>query len=171
LTRAAVGNEVVSHGQSIHLYSDGHASFGGMPHLWVEFLALATARATPKRLAHRCSKTWLVLGDSQVLAFAFLLQGFHPDRQSAEPQPLAWQFANWITVSTWLFALLTVVLAKKAPIRRSLLVWGLITPLAAWIVVMMGFGLGGDKNYDTREFVQHSLAAYRIEILRIGRNG
>ena len=115
---------------------------------------------------------WCSATVSQVLTFAFLLQGFHPDRQSfAEPQPLAWQFANWITVSTWLFALLTVVLAKKAPIRRSLLVWGLITPLAAWIVVMMGFGLGGDKNYDTREFVQHSLAAYRIEILRIGRNG
>jgi hypothetical protein len=77
---------------------------------------------------------------SQVLAFAFLLQGFHPDKQSfAEPQPLAWQFGNWITLITWLFALLTVVLGKKGAIRRPLLIWGFITPIAAWIVVMMGF--------------------------------
>lgn len=75
---------------------------------------------------------------SQALAFGFLAHGLHSDRQSfTEAASLAWVVANWITVVCWAVTLFTVALGKGNS-RRALLLWSLITPLAAWIIVMIG---------------------------------
>lgn len=75
----------------------------------------------------------------QILAFGFLAQGFQADSQSfAEPAPLFWVIANWITLMSWVLVLFSLVIGK-GPMRRSMLLWSLITPVAAWLVIMMGY--------------------------------
>lgn len=75
---------------------------------------------------------------SQILATAFLIHAFHGDRQSfVEPQSFRWLVANWITVTAWAFSIAGTAVGKGRG-RRALFVWILITPLAAWLVVMVG---------------------------------
>jgi hypothetical protein len=76
---------------------------------------------------------------SQLLATAFLLTGFRSDEQSfASPVSISWAITNWITLLTWILALFTVALGK-GPVRRPLLIWGLVMPVTSWIIIMMGY--------------------------------
>ena len=76
---------------------------------------------------------------SQLLACGFLVQGFRSDSQSfAEPAPLHWAVLNWVSVLAWGMALSTTVLGKGR-LRLPLVFWVLSTPLAAWVVIMMGY--------------------------------
>jgi hypothetical protein len=76
---------------------------------------------------------------SQLLACGFLVQGFRSDSQSfAEPAPLHWAVLNWVSVLAWGIALSTTVLGKRR-LRLPLVFWVLSMPLAAWVVIMMGY--------------------------------
>ena len=76
---------------------------------------------------------------SQFLASGFLIQGFRSDEQSfAEPATLYWAILNWVSVLSWGLALWTVALGKGR-LRLPLFLWVLSMPLAAWIVIMMGY--------------------------------
>jgi len=76
---------------------------------------------------------------SQLLTSEFLLQGFRSDEQSfAEPAPLFWAMLNWVSVLAWGVALVTTALGKGR-LRLPLFLWVLSMPLAAWIVIMMGY--------------------------------
>jgi len=76
---------------------------------------------------------------SQLLASGFLIQGFRSDEQSfAEPAPLYWALLNWVSVLAWGVAFVTTVLAKGR-LRLPLFLWVLSMPLAAWIVILMGY--------------------------------
>jgi hypothetical protein len=85
-------------------------------------------------------KIGLVLASlSQVLATSFLVQGFRSDAQSfAEPVSRPWAIANTTTLASWVLALVTVALGNGR-VRRPLLVWGLVFPVACWVVIMMGY--------------------------------
>jgi hypothetical protein len=75
----------------------------------------------------------------QVLATAFLVNGFRSDRQSfAERVSDLWAVSNWTTTLSWLLVLATVVLGKGR-VRLLLLVWALVIPVTSWIVVMTGY--------------------------------
>lgn len=75
---------------------------------------------------------------SQALAFVFLAHGLRSDRQSfTDPASPPWVVANWITVVCWGFTVFSAILGKGNS-RRALLLWGLITPLAAWMIIMIG---------------------------------
>src|SRR5216683_4342780 len=76
---------------------------------------------------------------SQLLTSGFLIQGFRSDAQSfAEPAPVYWAILNWVSVLAWGVALLTTALGKGR-LRLALFLWVLSVPLAAWIVIMMGY--------------------------------
>jgi hypothetical protein len=76
---------------------------------------------------------------SQLLVTAFLLAGFRSDGQSfATRVSLPWAIANWTSLLSWLLSLAAVVLGKGS-IRRSLLVWCFLMPMASWIIFMMGY--------------------------------
>jgi hypothetical protein len=76
---------------------------------------------------------------SQLLVSGFLIQGFRSDAQSfAEPAPLHWMILNWLSVLAWGVTLLATALGKGR-LRLPLFLWGLSMPLAAWIVIMMGY--------------------------------
>jgi|SRR5216684_532974 len=76
---------------------------------------------------------------SQLLASGFLIQGFKSDEQSfAEPAPPYWAILNWVSVLFWYVALVSAALGKGRP-RLPLFLWALSMPLAAWIVIMMGY--------------------------------
>ena len=76
---------------------------------------------------------------SQLLTSGFLIQGFRSDEQSfAEPAPLFWAMLNWVSVLAWGVALVTTALGKGR-LRLPLFLWVLSMPLAAWIVIMMGY--------------------------------
>jgi hypothetical protein len=75
----------------------------------------------------------------QLLVTAFLLTGFRSDGQSfATPVSLPWAIANWISLVSWVLALVTVAFGKGG-MRRPLLIWSLVIPVASWIIVMMGW--------------------------------
>lgn len=76
---------------------------------------------------------------SQFLALGFLLQGFHADRQSfAEPASLPWAVANWVSLASWAFAVVGTFVGQGSA-KRSLLLWSVIHPVAAWFIFMMGY--------------------------------
>ena len=76
---------------------------------------------------------------SQLLATAFLLTGLHSNEQSfATRVSLPWAIANWASVLSWILALAAVALGKGRG-RRPLLIWGLVIPVASWIIVMIGY--------------------------------
>ena len=76
---------------------------------------------------------------SQLLASGFLIQGFRSDAQSfSEAAPFIWVILNWISVLAWGLALWATVLGKGR-LRLPLLLWVLSMPVAAWLVVMMGY--------------------------------
>jgi hypothetical protein len=76
---------------------------------------------------------------SQFLMLFFLLQGFHGDRQSfTEPATSPWVVGNWVALICWVFVLCVVVVGRGA-LKRALLVWIVTAPVAAWLVVMMGY--------------------------------
>src|SRR2546426_2880240 len=69
----------------------------------------------------------------------FLLQGFHPNGQSfAEAPPRHWVTLNWFSAFAWILALLAAVVGKGRS-RRPLFLWCISMPLAAWIVIEMGY--------------------------------
>jgi hypothetical protein len=68
---------------------------------------------------------------SQFLALGFLLQGFHANRQSfAEPAPLPWAVANWVSLAGWAFAFVGTLVGQGRA-KRSLLLWSVIHPVTA----------------------------------------
>ncbi len=76
---------------------------------------------------------------SQLLASGFLIQGFRSDAQSfAEPAPTPWIILNWVSALAWAVALTTAALGKGR-LRLPLFIWVLSMPLAAWVVIMMGY--------------------------------
>jgi hypothetical protein len=76
---------------------------------------------------------------SQLLACGFLIQGFRSDSQSfAEPAPLHWAVLNWVSVLGWGVALSTTAVGRGRA-RLSLFFWVLSRPLAAWVVIMLGY--------------------------------
>jgi hypothetical protein len=76
---------------------------------------------------------------SQLLVTTFLLVGIHSGEQSFATQvSFPWAIANWISLLTWVFTLVTVALGKGSS-RRSLLIWALLIPVTSWIVIMMGY--------------------------------
>jgi len=65
--------------------------------------------------------------------------GFRSDAQSfAEPAPTPWRILNWLGVLAWGVTLLTTALGKGR-LRLPLFLWCISVPLAAWIVIMMGY--------------------------------
>ena len=76
---------------------------------------------------------------SQLLASGFLIQGFRSDAQSfAEPASFFWVGLNWVSVLTWGLALWAIALGKGR-LRRPIFFCVLSMPLAAWVVIMMGY--------------------------------
>jgi len=76
---------------------------------------------------------------SLLVTSGFLFQGFHSDAQSfAEPPPRHWVILNWLSALTWTLALVAATLGKGR-LRRPLFLWCLTMPLAAWIVIEMGY--------------------------------
>ena len=76
---------------------------------------------------------------SQLLALGFLLQGFHADRQSfAEPASMPWAVANWVSLASWAFAVVSIIMGRGKA-KHPLLLWSLIHPITAWFVFMMGY--------------------------------
>jgi len=76
---------------------------------------------------------------SQLLVCGFLIQAFRSDSQSfAEPAPPTWALLNWVSILAWGLALSTTALGSGR-VRRPLFFWVLSMPLAAWVVIMMGY--------------------------------
>src|SRR5712692_3015657 len=76
---------------------------------------------------------------SLLLTSGFLLQGFHSNGQSfAGPPPRHWVILNWLSTLAWTLVLLAAALGKGRS-RRPLFLWYLSMPLAAWIVIEMGY--------------------------------
>ena len=76
---------------------------------------------------------------SQILVTAFLLTGFRSGGQSfATRVSLPWAIANWTSLLSWLLSFAAVALGKGS-IRRSLLVWCFLIPMASWIIFVMGY--------------------------------
>ncbi len=76
---------------------------------------------------------------SLVVTSGFLFQGFDPNGQSfAGPPPRHWVILNWLSALAWTLALLAAALGKGRS-RRPLFLWCVCMPLAAWIVIEMGY--------------------------------
>ena len=76
---------------------------------------------------------------SLVVTSGFLFQGFHSNGQSfAGPPPRHWMILNWLSALAWTLALLAAALGKGR-LRRPLFLWCVCMPLAAWIVIEMGY--------------------------------
>jgi hypothetical protein len=76
---------------------------------------------------------------SLLVTSGFLFQGFDSSAQSfASPPPRHWVILNWLSALAWTLALLATVFGKGR-LRRALFLWCVCMPLAAWMVIEMGY--------------------------------
>src|SRR5712664_2672252 len=76
---------------------------------------------------------------SLVVTSGFLFKGFDSSGQSfAGPPPRLWVILNWLSALAWTLTLLAAALGKGR-LRRPLFLWCVCMPLAAWIVIEMGY--------------------------------
>jgi hypothetical protein len=102
-------------------------------------LSRRTKIELPKWRSNALSVGMWLAALAQVFVLAFLIQGFHPDRQSfGKAAPMIWREINSISLFSWILVVAAVALGKGLG-KRSLVAWIVTLPLAVYIIVMIGF--------------------------------